>query len=101
MTSEVSCSWFYRSLQCSAIGLCWEVWDLSRVWEWVAYVCLALTVAGQVLTASNVLVAQWVWLVSNLLFVVRDVALQRPTADKVKDVSMLALTIGMVVILSI
>lgn len=101
MTSAVFCSWCYRSLQCSAIGLCWEVWGLSRVWEWAAYVCLALTVAGQVLTACNVLVAQWVWLVSNLLFVARDVALKRPTADKVKDVSMLALTIGMVIILSI
>ena len=73
---------------------------MSKWWEWVAYACLALTVAGQVLTACNVLVAQWVWLVSNLLFVARDVALKRPMADIVKDGSMLLITIGMVVILS-
>ncbi len=73
---------------------------MSKRWEWVAYACLALTVAGQVLTACNVLVAQWVWLVSNLLFVARDVALKRPMADIVKDGSMLLITIGMVIILS-
>jgi hypothetical protein len=74
---------------------------MVKVWEFVAYVCLALTIAGQVLTASNVLLAQWVWLVSNLLFVARDFALYRPSADKVKDVAMLALTIGMVAILTV
>lgn len=74
---------------------------MTKVWETVAYVCLALTIAGQVLTASNVLFAQWVWLVSNALFVARDFALDRPRADKVKDVAMLALTIGMVAILTV
>lgn len=73
---------------------------MCKWWEWVAYACLALTVAGQVLTACNVLVAQWVWLVSNLLFVARDVALKRPTADIIKDGCMLFITIGMVIILS-
>jgi hypothetical protein len=72
-----------------------------KIWEFVAYICLALTILGQILTASNVLFAQWVWLVSNALFVARDMALKRPIADKVKDVAMLALTIGMVVMLSI
>ena len=74
---------------------------MVTIWETVAYVCLALTIAGQVLTASNVLLAQWVWLVSNALFVARDFALDRPRADKVKDVAMLALTIGMVAILTV
>lgn len=67
-----------------------------KAWELVAYVCLVLTIIGQVLTASNVLVAQSVWLASNVLFVARDFALQRPTADKVKDVAMLGITIGLV-----
>lgn len=70
-----------------------------KAWELVAYVCLALTIIGQVLTASNVLLAQSVWLVSNVLFVARDFALKRPTADKVKDVAMLGLTIGLVIYL--
>lgn len=74
---------------------------ILKAWEIIAYVCLALTIAGQVLTACNVLLAQWVWLVSNLLFVARDFALQRPTADKVKDVSMLGLTVGMVAYLTL
>lgn len=65
----------------------------------VAYLCLGLTILGQVLTASNVLVAQIVWLVSNVLFVAHDMALKRPRADKVKDVSMLILTCGLVVYL--
>lgn len=70
-----------------------------KIWEPVAYVCLGLTILGQVLTASNVLLAQIVWLVSNVLFVARDMALKRPRADKVKDVTMLILTCGLVVYL--
>ncbi len=74
---------------------------LFKAWELAAYGCLALTVAGQLLTACDVLLSQWVWLVSNLIFVARDVALERPHADMVKDVAMLGITIGMVIILSI
>lgn len=71
----------------------------EKVWEGVAYVCLALTIAGQVFTTMNVLIAQIVWLISNILFVARDFALKRPVSDKVKDVAMLGLTIGIVVVL--
>lgn len=71
----------------------------EKVWEGVAYICLALTIAGQVFTTMNVLIAQVVWLVSNVLFVARDFALRRPISDKVKDVAMLGLTIGIVVVL--
>lgn len=71
----------------------------EKVWEGVAYVCLALTVAGQVFTTMNVLIAQIVWLISNILFVARDFALKRPVSDKVKDVAMLGLTIGIVIVL--
>lgn len=60
----------------------------EKVWEGVAYVCLALTIAGQVFTTMNVLIAQAVWLISNVLFVARDFALKRPVSDKVKDVAM-------------
>ena len=82
-------------------GICYVYEQGGKFMEWVAYACLALTVAGQVLTACNVLVAQWVWLVSNLLLVARDIALERPTADIVKDGSMLLITIGMVISLSV
>lgn len=71
----------------------------EKVWEGVAYVCLALTIAGQVFTTMDVLIAQVVWLISNVLFVARDFALHRPVSDKVKDVCMLGLTIGIVVVL--
>ena len=71
----------------------------EKVWEGVAYVCLALTIAGQVFTTMNVLIAQVVWLISNVLFVMRDFTLKRPTSDKVKDVAMLGLTIGIVIVL--
>lgn len=71
----------------------------EKAWEGVAYVCLALTIAGQVLTTMNILIAQIVWLISNILFVTRDFALHRPVSDKVKDVAMLGLTIGIVIVL--
>lgn len=71
----------------------------EKVWEGVAYVCLALTIAGQVFTTMDVLIAQIVRLISNVLFVARDFALRRHISYKVKDVAMLGLTIGIVIVL--
>lgn len=63
---------------------------------------LALTIAGQVLVRFDLaLVAQSLWLAANLIAVGRDFYLHRPMADKVKNVSLTALTAGLVVSLII
>ena len=61
------------------------------VWENLQLLCLGLTIAGQILI-SNYIVGQSIWLVSNIICLARDFALNRPAADKVKNATMLALT---------
>lgn len=67
-------------------------------WNRALYFVLALTILGQMTIGLSYLVGQGMWLVANLITVWRDFALDRPRADKVKDVCMLCLTIGLVAI---
>lgn len=66
------------------------------VWENLQLFCLGLTIAGQILI-SNYIVGQSIWLVSNIICLARDFALGRPTADKVKNAALTAITATLVV----
>lgn len=71
------------------------------VWENLQYCVLGMTIIGQVITNVplwGVLAAQCVWLVANVIATVRDFILKRPTADKVKNIALTAITIGLVVL---
>lgn len=73
----------------------------TKVWENLQYIVLGLTIVGQVITNVpmwGVLAAQSVWLVSNLIATVRDFILKRPTADKVKNICLTGITIGLVIL---
>lgn len=65
------------------------------VWENLQYAVLALTIFGQITVGPAYLVGQGGWFVANVVAFVRDFALSRPTADKVKDAAMIALTLGL------
>ena len=67
-------------------------------WDRALYFVLALTILGQMTIGLSYLVGQGMWLVANLITVGRDFALNRPRADKVKDICMLTLTIGLIAI---
>ena len=68
-----------------------------RMWENLQYAGLALTIAGQVVIGPMWLLGQVLWLIANIIAVVRDFCLSRPNADKVKDIGLTALTIGLIV----
>ena len=65
-------------------------------WNRALYIVLALTILGQMFVGMDYLIGQGMWLIANIITVSRDFALDRPTSDKIKNVSMLALTIGLV-----
>lgn len=67
-------------------------------WNRTVYVVLALTILGQMVIGLNYLWGQGAWLIANVLTLARDFALDRPTADKVKNSCMLAITIGLIVL---
>lgn len=67
-------------------------------WDRALYFVLALTILGQMTIGLSYLMGQGMWLVANLITVRRDFALDRPRADKVKDICMLSLTLGLIAI---
>lgn len=68
----------------------------ERLWENVAVLCFALTVLGQGLVGGLYLVAQGVWLIANVISLARNVVLERPTADKVRDGGLIGLTTALI-----
>lgn len=69
-----------------------------KVWENLQLLNLAGTILGQVLVGGLYFVAQSIWLACNVLALVRDFVLHRPIADKVKNASLCALTLALIIL---
>lgn len=70
----------------------------EKVWENLAVLCLAGTIAGQVLVGGLYLLAQSVWLGCNILALVRDFVLHRPNGDKVKNAGLCGVTVALIIL---
>lgn len=68
----------------------------EKIFENAQFVVLALLILGQCTVGSVYLVGQGVYLLANLISVVRCFVLKRPVADKVKDICCLAITLGLI-----
>lgn len=67
-------------------------------WENIAILCFGLTVLGQGLVGGLYLVAQCIWLTANIISLIRNVVLERPKADKMRDAGLIGLTITLIVL---
>jgi len=64
----------------------------SKMWNFVGYTVLFFIMAGQALSAVNVLWGSLAYLVCNVLAIWRTFSLRRPMADKVRDVMCFGVT---------
>lgn len=69
-----------------------------KVWENLQLLNLAGTILGQILVGGLYFAAQSIWLACNVLALVRDFVLHRPIADKVKNASLCALTLALIIL---
>lgn len=69
----------------------------NKTVENLQYLALAITIAGQVTIGANYYVGQGCYLLANVIAVYRNVKLDRPTPDKVRDWALTGLTIGCMV----
>lgn len=67
------------------------------IWENIQLGCLALTIFGQVVIGASFFLGQGMWLIANLVALIRDFVLGRPAADKIKNASLAAITAGIIV----
>lgn len=65
--------------------------------ENLQYVALALTVAGQVTIGANYFVGQGCYMLANVIAVYRNIKLERPRPDKVRDWALTGLTAGCII----
>lgn len=67
-----------------------------EILENMQYIVLVLLIVGQCTVGVNFYVGQCVYLLANAVAVFRCFKLRRPAADKVKDCTCLAITIGLI-----
>ena len=70
----------------------------TLVWENLQLACLFGTILGQILVGGLYFVAQSIWLACNVLALVRDFALHRPLADKIKNAGLCAVTVALIIL---
>lgn len=68
----------------------------EKVFESLCYVVLVGLIVAQCVIGKWYLVGQGLYLFCNLIMVTRDFVLKRARADKVKDISCTAITIGLI-----
>lgn len=68
----------------------------EKRWENIALLCFGLTVLGQGLVGGFYLIAQFVWLTANVVSLIRNIVLERPKADKVRDAGLIGLTTALI-----
>lgn len=69
----------------------------KRFWNNIALFALGLTVIGQIVIGKSYLLAESIWLASNIITLTRDFVLKRPVADKIKNSVLTAITIGLII----
>ena len=75
-----------------------KLWKNNAFWKGIGYFTLALCIFGQITVGTWYLLAQFGYLIANLLSTTRDFALNLPKANKVRDVVFTAITIALIVI---
>lgn len=73
----------------------------NNLWDIVLYIAVAMTVLGQVIIGWQYYIGQGSFLIANVIYVVRDIKLERPKSDIIKDVIFSGLTISLMVIYSL
>lgn len=68
----------------------------TEIFTNIVYFAIALTVIGQCVIGSNFYLGQFAYLLANCINCARDIVLNRPRADKIKNFTFLGITIGLI-----
>ena len=68
------------------------------LWETIGYITLLLCVIGQITVGWYFILAQSLYLLANIIGVIRDIALKLPRANLVRDIVFTGITIALIII---
>lgn len=72
--------------------------EKEKFWENSMYAVIVLLVIGQITVGWLFYVGQGAYLVGNIISVLRDFKMDRPKADKIKNLLFAAITIGLIML---
>ena len=67
-------------------------------WELIGYISLAGLILGQVTIGFNFWIGQYSFLVADIIILIRSFAIKQATSDKVKNICMTAICIGVILV---
>ena len=71
---------------------------MKKFWEFIGYAALVGLIIGQVTIGFNFWIGQISYLVADVLILVRCFAIKQEVSDKVKNIAMTAICIGVMII---
>lgn len=72
--------------------------EKEKFWENSMYAVIVLLVIGQITVGWLFYVGQGAYLIGNIISVLRDFKMDRPKADKIKNLLFTAITIGLIML---
>lgn len=72
--------------------------EKEKFWENSMYAVIVLLVIGQITVGWLFYVGQGAYLIGNIINVLRDFKMNRPKADKIKNLLFTAITVGLIML---
>lgn len=68
------------------------------IWEIVGYVALGLLIVGQVTIGFSFWIGQIAYLIADIIVTIRCFAVKQETSDKVKNIALTAICVGVMIV---
>lgn len=68
------------------------------IWEIVGYIALGLLIVGQVTIGFSFWIGQVAYLIADIIVTIRCFAVKQETSDKVKNIALTAICIGVMIV---
>lgn len=68
------------------------------MWEIMGYIALGLLIVGQVTIGFSFWIGQIAYLVADIIVIIRCFAVKQETSDKVKNIALTAICIGVMIV---
>ena len=70
----------------------------KKFWEIIGYISLVGLIIGQITIGFSFWIGQIAYLISNIIITIRCFAIKQNTSDKVKNIALLSICIGIMII---
>ena len=70
----------------------------KKFWEIIGYISLAGLIIGQITIGFSFWIGQIAYLISNIIITIRCFAIKQNTSDKVKNIALTAICIGIMIV---